>query len=182
MNAPVGTSTTPTGANFRTARRAKYAVFGCAALLILSMCGCAALGATSLGLLSYVSQEPEDLVVDYSIPDRVELGEEFEFILTLTNTGNSEILVGDIDFDEPIGGSILDGVTVIGTHPQMERNDPMPGFRSFHYGRTIPPGEQRLVAFRLQAATPGEFGGAIEVYVGDLAKSIDYVGITIVQR
>lgn len=174
-----GCSATPTGSSSRTSRLGKYVAAGCVGLLVLAVCGCVALGVMEAGVLLHVSQEPENLIVSYSMPDHVELGEEFELILTLTNTGSSEILIGDIDFDEPLGDSILDGATVIGTDPQMERNDPLPGFRSFHYGRTIPAGEQRVAAFRLRATTPGQYFGSIEVYVGDLAKNVDNMWITV---
>jgi len=58
----------------------------------------------------------------------------------------------------------------------------MQGIKTFQYNRAIPTGETRHVTFRLQAVTSGEFGGSIGIYVGGLAKTIDYVGITIAQE
>jgi hypothetical protein len=170
----------PAGTKEKDKRLGRYALYGCGALLALSVCGCIIFAIGSLGLLTYFGQEPENLVVEHSIPFRVEQGEVFDFSLTLTNTGDTEMTIGDIDLDETLGGSILDGTMVIGTNPPMERDFSIPGIKSFHYNRIIAPGESRLVTFQLQAITSGEFGGSVGVYVGDHAKRIDYVGITIV--
>ena len=155
---------------------------GCGVLVVLSVCGCLIFGAGSVGLLTYFGREPESLSVEYSLPYSVIRGEEFELTLTLSNTGDSEFTVNDIDLDEMFGGSILDGAVVLWTDPPMDRDYSMQGIKTFQYNRAIPAGETRHVTFRLQAVTSGEFGGSIGIYVGDLAKSIDYVGITIVEE
>jgi hypothetical protein len=143
---------------------------GCAALVIASAGTCVAAGALGFDLLSFVSTKPKEFVVDYSAPDRVESGREFELIVALTNAGDSEIHVGEIILDEAGAASILDGAIVIGTEPQMETED-WRGLRSFNYDRDIPAGEQRRVTLYLRATTPGQFGSWISVQVGDLATS-----------
>lgn len=160
----------------------RNAAIGCGVLVILSACGCLIFGAGSVGLLTYFVREPENLSVEYSLPYSVMRGEEFELLLTLSNTGDSEFTVNDIDLDEAFGGSILDGAVVLWTDPPMERDYSMQGIKTFQYNRAIPAGETRHVTFRLQAVTSGEFGGSIGIYVGALAKTIDYVGITIAQE
>jgi hypothetical protein len=160
----------------------RYAALACGALVILSACGCLIFGAGSVGLLTYFGREPENLSVEYSLPYSVMRGEELELLLTLSNTGDSEFMVNDIDLDEAFTDSILDGVIVLWTDPPMERDYSIPGIKTFQYNRAIPAGETRQVTFRLQAVTSGEFGGSIGIYVGALAKTIDYVGITIAQE
>lgn len=155
---------------------------GCGVLVILSVCGCLVFGAGSIGLLTYFVREPEDLSVEYTLPYSVMRGEEFEFLLTLINTGDSEFAVNDIDLDEAFGDSILDGAVVLWTDPPMEKDYSISGIKTFEYNRAIPAGETRQVTFRLQAVTSGEFGGSIGIYVGALAKTIDYVGITIAEK
>jgi len=160
----------------------RYAAIGCGVLVVLSVCGCLIFGVGSVGLLTYFIREPEDLSVEYTLPYRVMRGEEFELLLTLSNTGDSEFTVNDIDLDEAFGDSILDGAIVLWTDPPMEKDYSISGIKTFQYNRSIPAGETHQVTFRLQAVTSGEFGGSIGVYVGDLAKSIDYVGITIAEE
>lgn len=160
----------------------RYAAIGCGVLAILSACGCLIFGAGSVGLLTYFGREPENLSVEYSLPYSVMRGEEFELLLTLSNTGDSEFIVNDIDLDEAFSDSILDGAVVLGTDPPMEKDYSISGIKTFQYNRAIPAGETRLVTFRLQAVTSGQFGGSIGIYVGALAKTIDYVGITIAQE
>lgn len=155
---------------------------GCGVLIVLSVCGCLIFGAGSVGLLTYFGREPENLSVEYSLPYSVIRGEEFELLLTLSNSGDSEFTVNDIDLDEMLSGSILDGAVVLWTDPPMERDYSMQGIKTFQYNHAIPPGETRQVTFRLQAVTSGEFGGSIGIYVGGLAKRIDYVGITIAEE
>ena len=155
---------------------------GCGVLVVLSVCGCLIFGAGSVGLLTYFGREPENLSVEYSLPYSIIRGEEFELTLTLSNTGDSEFTVNDIDLDEALSDSILDGAIVLWTDPPMERDYSISGIKTFQYNRAIPPRETRQVTFRLQAVTSGEFGGSIGIYVGGLAKTIDYVGITIAQE
>jgi len=144
----------------------------------LTTCCCLVLA----GLVSffvYFSREPENLSVDYSIPSLVKKGELFDFTLTLTNTGSEPITVASIDLDEALGGSILDGCIVLETEPFMERDYSLKGIKSFTYNQTIQPGETKTLIFQLQGTTAGEFGGSVGVYVGDISKRIDYVGIII---
>ena len=155
---------------------------GCGVLVVLSVCGCLIIGAGSVGLLTYFGREPENLSVEYSLPYSVIKGEEFELLLTLSNTGDSEFTVNDIDLDEAFGDSLLDGAIVLWTDPPMERDYSLSGIKTFHYNRAIPAGETHQVTFRLQAVTSGEFGGSIGIYLGALAKTIDYVGITIAEE
>lgn len=113
------------------------------------------------------------------MPSVVRKGENFDLVLTLTNTGNTSFTVGDIDLDEILGGSILDGAIVLETEPIMERDYSVSGIKSFHYNQTLQPDETKHVIFHLQATTAGEFGGSIGIYVGNLSKRINYVGIIV---
>jgi hypothetical protein len=151
---------------------------GCTVLAVIAVCVCIFACA---GFLIYYGREPQDLTIDHSIPYQVTRGEEFELVLTLTNTGDTDIYIGDIDLDEALGGSILDGAITLSTDPEMERDFSLSGIKTFKYNRTIPAGATRVVVFRLQAVSVGEYGGSVGAYVGDLAARIDYVGITIVE-
>lgn len=147
-------------------------------IMVLCLClSCAGL----LGLLYYYGREPEGLSVSYSVPSSVNLNDEFDLTLTLTNTGNEAITIDEIDLDEAFGDSILDGCIVIETDPFMEKDYSIEGIKSFKLNRKLAPGETLEVTFRLQAVTPGEFGGSVGVYVGGISVRLDYVGIVILK-
>ena len=144
----------------------------------IGLCCCISIAGV-VGLFAYFGRTPENLSVQYEMPTVVSNGETFDLVLELTNTGSQSITVNDIDLDEAFGGSILDGCVVLETEPDMVRDYSVEWFKTFRYNQPIGPGETNIVTFHLQAATAGEFGGSIGVYVGDLSVRIDYLGIIV---
>lgn len=148
--------------------------------LIVAILACVCLAcAGTFGFFAYFAREPEGLSVDYSMPSVVQNGENFDLVITITNSGSAPLAVSDIDLDEAFDGSILDGSLVLETDPPMERDYSLEGIKTFVYNQSIAPGETKNVTFHLQATTVGEFGGPVGIYVGDIAKRIDYIGIII---
>jgi hypothetical protein len=148
--------------------------------LIIAIVVCVCLScAAAVGGLFYMGRDPENITISYSMPSVVKTGENFDLELTIKNTGDQTVTVMDIDLDEALGGSILDGAMVLETEPHMERDYSISGIKTFKYNTDIGPGETQVVTFHLQATTVGEFGGSIGVYVGELAARIDYIGIII---
>jgi hypothetical protein len=145
---------------------------------VVGICCCITV-AGLIGVFAYFGREPEALSLEYDIPGVVQKGENFELVLTLTNTGTENLTISSIDLDEAFGGSILDGSTVLDTEPAMEKDYSLEGIKTFNYGKPIQPGETKTLTFHLQATEVGEFGGSIGVYVGDISKRIDYVGIVV---
>jgi hypothetical protein len=145
-------------------------------ILVVCIClGCAG----TVGVLYYFGREPETLSIDYSMPSVVRNGENFDLVITMTNTGSTSFTVNDIDLDELMGGSILDGAMVIGTEPEMKRDYSVSGIKTFTYNQVLEPGQTKQAVFHLQAMIVGEFGGSIGVYIGDNAKRFDYVGLIV---
>jgi hypothetical protein len=141
---------------------------------------CICIGCVGIvGFVLYFGQEPEGLSLDYSIPSVVGNGENFDLIITITNSSSNPVTVSDIYLDEALVGSILDGSIVLETEPPMERDYSIEGIKYFNYNQLINPGETKSIVFHLQAIAMGEFGGSIGVYVGDTSKRIEYIGITI---
>ncbi len=147
-------------------------------LSTIFVCGCLAC-AGIVGIVYYFGREPENVSLSYSMPAIVKKGENFDLTITISNTGTKAITVADIDLDRSLGDSILDGVMVLETEPHLERDYSISGIKSFKYDTTIDPDETKNVTFHMQAITVGEFGGPIGIYVGNLAKSIDYIGIIV---
>lgn len=160
----------------------EYIVGGCGILLTLAAWIC--MVGTGLGaiIFSYFGGTPKNISVDYELPTHVLKGEEFDLVLVITNTGDTDMAVGDIDLDQALSGSILEGAVVLSTEPDMRRDYSIPGIKSFHYDRTIPAGESEKVTFRMQATTVGEYGGSIGVYVGNLSYTLNEVTITITEQ
>jgi len=156
-----------------------YFKWGCLAALGLAACLCLVLFAGGAGLLTKFGGDPEGLEASYDMPGQVTSGGTFELALSLTNAGETDLTVTDIDLDEAFGGSILDGAIVLATDPPMEKDYSLSGIKTFHYNRTLRPGETQTVRFTLQAVSIGEFGGSIGIYVGDKAKRFDYIGLVI---
>jgi hypothetical protein len=147
---------------------------GCGVALVIIICGCGLLGATMFGLLIYFGGEgePEGLGLQTQYPWTVQKDESFELVLSITNSGNTTLLVEDIDLDEPLSGSILDGTVVERTEPDMEKDYSF-GFKSFKFYQRLGPGESQDVIFHLRAIDIGDHGGTIAVYVGDQAVRQD---------
>jgi hypothetical protein len=162
-------------------RKKKYLIWGCVGALALAVCACVVVLAGGAAFVAKFSGEPEGLAADYSLPSFVKNGETFELVINLSNNGSTDILVSDIDLDEAFDGSILDGAVVLSTEPEMEKDYSISGIKTFRYNRTIHPDEKHTIAFTMQATSVGEFGGSVGIYVGDLAKRFDYLGIVITQ-
>lgn len=146
--------------------------------IAVAVCCCLGLSGV-IGVFVYLGREPENLSLEYSMPSVVKKGENFDLIITVANTGSEPFTVNDIDLDELMAGSILDGAIVLETEPNMERDYSVSGIKTFVYNRTLQPGETKQAIFHLQATAAGEFGGSIGVYVGDNSKRFDYVGLIV---
>ncbi|MEW6403094.1 MAG: hypothetical protein AB1649_14945 [Chloroflexota bacterium] len=148
-------------------------------VIVVILACCCLTCAGLIAFVAYFSREPEGISVDYSMPSVVHVGENFDLVLTITNASSQSVTVNDIDLDEYLGGSILDGAVVLETEPAMPRDYSLEGVKTFSYNRAIEPGETAQVVFHLQATVAGEFGGSVGVYVGDISKRIDYIGIVV---
>ena len=145
-----------------------YGSLGCClAAVIAGVCLCIAFTGTAMALIAIIfGRESPDLGVQYDLPNSVAVGDEFDLTLTLTNTSDQPLEVNDIDLDSAFSASILDGITVLSTDPDMERDYTIPGIKTFHYNSTLPPHTPATVTFHLLAHTPGEFSGTVFVYTG----------------
>lgn len=169
---------TYTADNYSTVKSSNGSKWWIWVAVVVGVCCCLTIAGT-IGLLAYFGQEPENVLLDYSMPSVVTNGETFDLVLRVTNAGTETITVGDVDLDEAFGGSILDGSVVLETEPNMERDYSVAGLKTFYYNQPIQPGETKTITFHLQATAVGEFGGSIGIYVGDHSKRIDYVGLIV---
>lgn len=125
-----------------------------------------------------MSGNPKGLVASHDVPAQVSVDETFDLTLQITNTGNTDIDISDIDLKSMFNPTILDGVLVLGTEPEMERYYSSPGVVTFSYNKTLASGESQIVIFHLQALKPGYFDGPVAIWVGSLAYEV-YPSITV---
>ncbi len=172
----------PTGSSTSGSKPSTFqiVIIGCVIAIFVGLCLCFALAASSFGLLAYLGGEPEGLSVQFDLPYNVHVGDEFDLVLSISNTSEQPIHVTDIDLDVALSASILDGAVVISTDPPMQRDYSVPGIKMFKYDSTIQSGDTMTVRFHLQAHTPGEFSGPILIYVGNHATLLSPV-ITILE-
>lgn len=138
--------------------------------------GCAALAAVCTGvafvaliaLAIFFGRDPEGVVVNMDYPREVVVGEPFDVVMELRNIGDEDVEIGDLDLDQVLGGSFLDGCDVVSTSPSMEMDASVPGFKSFHYNAILAAGETHTVRFTVEAREPGNWGGTVGINVGHL--------------
>lgn len=99
------------------------------------------------------------------MPTSVQLGDEFDLVITMTNQKAEPVYIWHIVLDEIVRASILDGTTVISTNPTMDI-DPIysPQKVAYSYFRTITPGETQMVVFHLGAEIARTYGGTASAY------------------
>ncbi len=138
--------------------------------------GCAAMAAVCTGvafvaliaLAVFFGRDPEGVVVNMDYPREVVVGEPFDVVMEIRNIGDEDAEIGDLDLDQFLGGSFLDGCDVVSTDPSMEMDVSVPGFKSFHYNATLEAGDTHTVRFTVEAREPGNWGGTVGISVGHL--------------
>lgn len=113
-----------------------------------------------------VSQHPAGLQVTHDLPCQARVNENFDLTLKITNRSESDLFVGNIGLAEMFMPSLLEGMVVTGTEPQMNKDYSVEGVKLYYFNDTVGPGETRTVIFHLQAKTAGKFGGPVGVYNG----------------
>jgi hypothetical protein len=103
---------------------------------------------------------------DISFPSKVKQGDEFDITITLTNPTAKSVFIKDFAFeyfllDTPI---LLDGVSVIGTSPEMKSESLNETVTVFHYCRDLRSTESQTFTFHVKAKYSGVYGSNIVVY------------------
>ncbi len=133
--------------------------------------GCGLLGCISvLGivafLLFYPSEEPSfPLDGKVSYPLTVKKGEQFDFIITLTNSTTNPIFIKHVVLQTILGTpSFLDGAKVISVDPIMDSERIAKNDVQYAYFQDIQPDETLTFVFHMQAETVGSYIQNVGVY------------------
>lgn len=141
-------------------------LWGCGGSIILF---CVLLGVVAFYLFS-PSNETFPLNGEVSFPSTVRKGDNFDFVVILTNPTTNPIFIKHIVLHRLLNApSLLDGATVTSVEPVMNseilvtsRNDVQ-----YSYFREIKPGETQTVIFHMQALNPGIYYENVGVYAKD---------------
>ncbi len=134
------------------------AVIAMACIIILLVTG--GFGA----LIALFGPPPEGLVVSMSVPQKVEMGREFEVIINLYNEGNKEIKVSEIQVPQVM----LDIATLISTTPLSRDSIVYNSTNTTGYQFELPiaPGNSTDVRFRFQPKQTADITGEWRIGVG----------------
>ncbi len=133
--------------------------------------GCAGVMTFSLIISCLVASlhpmvSPPSLKGDISFPSKLKQGDQFDITITLTNPTAKSVFIKDIAFryfllDTPI---LLDGVSVIGTSPEMKSESLNATVMVFHYFQDLRSTESQTFTFHMKANYSGVYGSTIVVY------------------
>ncbi len=135
--------------------------------------GCTILVCVTVGMVAFLlfsfSKESYPLDGKVSFPSTVKKGDNFDFVITLTNSTAKPIFIKHVVLHQDLTAPyLLDGATVTSVEPPM---DPEPfavgNDVQYSYFREIKPGETQTVTFHMQAENIGIYYANVGVYARD---------------
>jgi len=135
--------------------------------------GCGLLACIAIGIIAYLlfssSNESYPLNGKVSFPSTVKNGDDFDFIITLTNSTTKPIFIKHIVLHQDLNAPyLLDGATVTSVEPPMDSEPFATGNDvQYLYFREIRPGETQTVTFHLRAKSTGIYYANVGVYAKD---------------
>ena len=131
--------------------------------------GCGLLSCIVLGLIAYYLFSPLNesypLTGEVSFPSTIKLGNDFDFVVTLTNSEAESLFIKHFTLQNYLGlPSLLDAVSVISVEPNME-SEPIVGNEvQYPYFQEIKPGESLTLKFHMRADNAGTYYLDVVVY------------------
>ena len=143
---------------------------GCVFLVIMCFL-CAGLGVFGFG---EVYKDLDELDIEYSKPEVIEEGDVFEWEIIVTNTGDKDIEIHEVEIEK----SILEGTEVLTSEPMFtsEEDTSALGFEllSYYYqDLVIEAGETETITFEMKARESGSFAGTVTLYSTRFFNSIE---------
>jgi len=122
---------------------------------------------------------PENITVEIEVPTRVEVGEQFNVIANITNTGSDAQELNSID----IGDEYLEGVIIYGSEPAYSETFHVPIDNTISHSmmHSIEAGETLSVSFDAEALIEGDYSGAFDVCVNGPVSCLYYSIRTLVE-
>jgi len=104
---------------------------------------------------------PTDIQIGVIGPGTVTVGETFNLLVRVTNTSAEAQSLDSIDFGE----EYLAGISILSADPSFSDSFEYPGFYSYTFERSIPPGSELAVQFQAQAKQSGDFEGPLDICI-----------------
>jgi len=147
-------------------------LIGCGAGALVTLCVVAfVLVGGFAGLMALFGGEPAGLVMDVAVPSsQVEVGENFDISIELSNEGTKNINVSEIQLpNDLLANTLVTGVTHAGTI----------GFdygeqTAYEFDLSIAPTGKETVVFSFEALQQGDVSGSIDVTVGTKTAARDF--------
>ena len=128
--------------------------------------------AAELGI-DFLSPKDHSLKVVVSVPQAVNVGDEFRMVVNVRNDGKSFLTISEIRL--PAG--LLKNVKVMQVFPQSTSENSSTAYLGYAFNYGMNPGEVLDFVFTLQAASPLDFSGKV-VVVADSYQSSAQLKIT----
>lgn len=150
------------------------------------VCGC--LGGGVIGVLLNVGQavntlaqnlRPRGAVVAVTTPATVNINEEFQIVVAVTDTSTQPRQIHSVDLKD----TLLAGLTIVKIDPPANpaaTGVALPGYTSHQARLPIAAGGTSTITITLKATSPGTFEGDIDVYVDtDMTFTTERRSITV---
>ena len=120
------------------------------------------------GYILYESTRPYPLDGKVSVPTTVKQGDEFDFVITLTNSTTEPIFIKHIVLSDSLGAPTLwSGASIVRIEPDMVVEAIYTNSFQYSYFREIQPGETQTVIFHMRAENTGVYYEDVGVYARD---------------
>ena len=131
--------------------------------------GCVLLICVVLGVLAFLlfslSNESYPLDGQVSFPSTVKKGDDFDFVITLTNSGTEPVFINHFTLQNYVGlPSLLDAVRVMSVEPTMVSEPIFEKEVQYPYFQELKPGETLTVVFHMRAENTGTYYIDVGVY------------------
>jgi hypothetical protein len=140
----------------------RWIVIGCATVLV---CAAAACVGGVVGLYWVGSQTAEEVAVRLDVPATMDIGEDVEFRIVVTNITSETVKVNSVD----ISTNYLSGMVIQFTEPSFTEiyqyswmNET---FQTYYFDVSVPAQETVTIVFHGRAVSGGDFSGSMDVCI-----------------
>lgn len=136
-------------------------------VLALSFAGCEAF------------ETPENITISIDAPTTVSADQEFDVVLTVSNTASASQQLVDVD----VADEWLEGIVIAGMDPDFKDSFhvPVDNTQSYNLDLSIPPGGSVTVTISAMAAHAGDWAGDIDFCINSSISCLSRPVRTIVR-
>lgn len=118
-------------------------------------------------LIAIFGTEPEGLAIELSALPTVNLGDDFDIFINLTNNGNKTLTITEIQLPKPL----LDGAVFLSTTPSNTGQMNYEDSTGYKFNLSLDPGAKQSVSFKFRSVSGEDYTGEVDVLAGTKRKS-----------